>query len=80
MKSVHVLARIDRVKDTLRPVFADAGRQRRLHQNAVTRRIGVERPHLIQHLIDGGVSRKAVHAHSQPRFRAGALLVADVDM
>ena len=76
VEPVHVLGRIDRLEHGL---GADLRRQRKLHQDAVDRRVGVEPADLCQQRRLGGVRGQADGADGDAGLVGGAVLGAHID-
>ena len=76
LEAIHVLGRIDPVDQRL---LVDMWRQRRLHQDAVHGRIGIETVDQREQLVLGGGRRQVVVERAEADLVAGLALVAHVD-
>ena len=75
MKAIYVLFQADGAEDRL---FVDMGGQRKLHQNAMHGRIGVQVPHNGQQFLLADVLRQVVGKGCDANLGAGLLLHAHV--
>ena len=75
MKPVHVLARIDRLDHLL---LRDVLRQRKLHDEAVDVRIGVQPGDLGKQSLFGRLLGQAKHGRAEAHLAAAFLLMSDI--